>query len=271
MTEDEIIGDDLFHDDPEKIRLAREEKTPKAILFDGREMWFQEKAIHLSGRCFIEATELHCVVTFVPDLFNAELKLSGRWDLINVSEDHLASSYGGWTLSDEPFYPEFGWNMQSPMFLADQWGFDMGGHIIQHLGENPSLALTRRAVSVIREYYNDTNVADLLIEMSGHDDPWVRAQAVKGMVRGGREQEFFDILAARLKDPEDSVKKAAMTAIIRLDQNGLDELIDEAIQANPHLMEDHPFKSAKNHLERNRQIKARRAKRRKERKDTAND
>ena len=90
----------------------------------------------------------------------------------------------------------------------------------------------------------------------------VRAQAVQGMGRGGREQEFLEILAARLKDPEDSVKKAVMTAIIRLDQNGLDELIDEAIEANPHLKEDWQFKSAKKRLERARQFKEKLAQRR---------
>jgi len=82
------------------------------------------------------------------------------------------------------------------------------------------------------------------------------------MGRGGREQEFLGILAARLKDPDDSVKKAVMTAIIRLDQNGLDELIDEAIEANPHLMEDWQFKSAKKRLERARQFKEKLAQRR---------
>ena len=264
MTEDEKIEDDLFPDDHENIRLAREEKAPKAILFDGRDMWLQDKRIHLSGRCFIENTDSHCVVTFVPDLFPAELKLAGAWEYIYASEGHISAMYGGWSLTDEPYYPEFGWNMQSPMFVAQEWSFDMGGHIIQELGANPSLELTRRAVGVIRDYYNDTNVADFLIKMSSHDDAWVRSQAVVQMWPRGRREEFYAILSARLKDPEDSVKKTAMWTITRFDEEGVDELIDEAIEANPHLMADFEFKSAKKSLERTRQIKARRARRKKE-------
>ena len=96
----------------EEIELkkkARRERFEQHILevFDGQEVWFQEKKVQLLGKATLLTDEWGVRVNFESAEREA-FSVSGRWDYLVVYADRLGAAYSGWSLTTFCPYPE--WN-----------------------------------------------------------------------------------------------------------------------------------------------------------------
>ena len=97
----------------EKIKLREElislrEKLEKTIqAFDGQKMWFQELTLQFDGIVSVKTDSWGVNITITSD-HREPLTVSGRWDILFVSESRISAAYAGWNLSKECNYPNLG-------------------------------------------------------------------------------------------------------------------------------------------------------------------
>ncbi|MBT60172.1 MAG: hypothetical protein CMA63_01285 [Euryarchaeota archaeon] len=91
----------------EKLKRIREKLEHHIIsIFDGKEMWYQEKKKQFRGTVNITTDEWGVSVRMDCDR-HRPISLSGRWDVILAYSDHLGAQYAGWSLDFECPYPEW--------------------------------------------------------------------------------------------------------------------------------------------------------------------
>lgn len=74
--------------------------------FHMKEVWFQEGRMQWRGVAKISTDEWGVRVRFENENHRT-LFLSGRWDVIIASSNHLGALYCGWIISSECLYPEW--------------------------------------------------------------------------------------------------------------------------------------------------------------------
>jgi len=98
---------DLSHSERSELDGIRK-KFEEMILrnFHMKEMWFQERHLQWKGIVKISTDEWGVRVRFESENHRT-LFLSGRWDVILASPNHLGAQYCGWTITSECLYPEW--------------------------------------------------------------------------------------------------------------------------------------------------------------------
>lgn len=93
----------------EQNKKVRRERFEQHILevFDGKEVWFQEKKVQLLGKATLLTDDWGVRVNFDSGGEEA-FSVSGRWDYLVVYADRLGAAYSGWSLTTFCPYPE--WN-----------------------------------------------------------------------------------------------------------------------------------------------------------------
>lgn len=74
--------------------------------FHMKKVWFQERHLQWMGVAKISTDEWGVRVRFESENHRT-LFLSGRWDVILASSNHLGAQYCGWTITSECLYPEW--------------------------------------------------------------------------------------------------------------------------------------------------------------------
>ena len=90
-----------------KIKEKKEEFESLIQSWDGSEMWFQERHLQFPGRVEVTTNDWGVSITIISEYFR-KLSVSGRWDILRVSESGMSALYCGWTLNKEVIWPELG-------------------------------------------------------------------------------------------------------------------------------------------------------------------
>ena len=90
-----------------KLIEIRERLEPHLNVFNGEEMWYQERSLQFKGIAHITTDDWGVRVRFESENYRT-LTLSGRWDVLIAYSNSLGAQYCGWSLSLECRYPELG-------------------------------------------------------------------------------------------------------------------------------------------------------------------
>ena len=90
-----------------KLIELRGKLEPQLNVFNGEEMWYQERMLQFQGTAHITTDEWGVRVRFESENFRT-LTLSGRWDVIVSYSNGLSALYCDWSLCFECPWPELG-------------------------------------------------------------------------------------------------------------------------------------------------------------------
>ena len=100
-----------IEDNKEKILQKKAQLEAKVLAWNGKEIWYQERDIHIPGIASIETDDWGVRVTLHSEYWPKPITLSGRWDILSVGLDGMGAAYCGWYLCLEMIYPELGINV----------------------------------------------------------------------------------------------------------------------------------------------------------------